>query len=219
MRCSSTSIGAIATSLIGIAYFAEDPLSETNSETVFLLLSQVFFHPFVAGLVLAAVLAAIMSTMSSQMIVCSSHSLKTSTTSPSRKASPKALVMLGRTGVLVIAVVAALLALNPNSSILDLVAFAWAGFGGAFGPIVILTMYWRKLTAIGAFAGMISGAAVVFIWGNVDVLTGNMYEIVPGFLVCLVVAWLVSRATFKPSTEIEAEFTSMEEEVGAKVTA
>ncbi|GGJ46703.1 sodium/proline symporter PutP [Glutamicibacter ardleyensis] len=214
-----TSIGAIATSLIGIAYFAEDPLSETNSETVFLLLSQVFFHPFVAGLVLAAVLAAIMSTMSSQMIVCSSALVEDLYNITGRKASPKALVMLGRTGVLVIAVVAALLALNPNSSILDLVAFAWAGFGGAFGPIVILALYWRKLTAIGAFAGMISGAAVVFIWGNVDVLTGNMYEIVPGFLVCLVVAWLVSRATFKPSTEIEAEFTSMEEEVGAKVTA
>ena len=85
--------------------------------------------------------------------------------------------------------------------------------------IVLLALYWRKLTAVGGFAGMVTGAVVVFVWGNVDVLASAMYEIVPGFLAALVVAWLVSKATYRPNAEIEAEFTEMEQEVGAKVTA
>jgi len=214
-----TSLGAVCTALIGIAYFAADPLGKDRSETVFLLLSQIFFHPFVAGLVLAAVLAAIMSTMSSQLIVCSSALIEDLYNISGRKASPKMLITLSRTGVLTIAVIALLLALNPDSSILDLVAFAWAGFGGAFGPIVLLSLYWRKLTAVGAFAGMVTGAVVVFVWGNIDVLSGAMYEIVPGFALNLLVAWLVSRATFKHDDTIQNEFTEMEQEVGAKVTA
>lgn len=214
-----TTLGAVSTALIGIAYFADAPLGKANSESVFLLLSQIFFHPLVAGLVLAAVLAAIMSTMSSQMIVCSSALVEDLYNITGRKASPKALVMLGRAGVLVVALIAVVLALNPNSSILELVSFAWAGFGGAFGPIVLLALYWRKLTAVGAFAGMITGAVVVFAWGNIDVLSDRMYEIVPGFVLNLLVAWLVSRATFRPNTTVDAEFTAMETEVGAKVTA
>ncbi|GAA1408143.1 sodium:proline symporter [Glutamicibacter uratoxydans] len=214
-----TTFGAVCTALIGIAYFAADPLGKDRSETVFLLLSQIFFHPFVAGLVLAAVLAAIMSTMSSQLIVCSSALIEDLYNISGRKASPKMLITLSRTGVLTIAVIALLLALNPDSSILDLVAFAWAGFGGAFGPIVLLSLYWRKLTAVGAFAGMVTGAVVVFVWGNIDVLSSAMYEIVPGFALNLLVAWAVSRATFKHNDTIQNEFTEMEQEVGAKVTA
>ena len=211
-----TSIGAVGTALIGVAYFANDPLGEAGSETVFLLLSQIFFHPLVAGLVLAAVLAAIMSTMSSQMIVCSSALVEDLYNIMGRRSTPKKLVLLGRMGVLVIAIIAALLALNPDSSILDLVAFAWAGFGGAFGPIILLSLYWRKLTAVGAFAGMVTGAVVVFVWGYIDVLSGAMYEIVPGFLLNLLVAWLVSRATYAENDEIADEFTKMEVEVGAR---
>ena len=214
-----TTFGAICTALIGIAYFAAEPLGKDRSETVFLLLSQIFFHPFVAGLVLAAVLAAIMSTMSSQLIVCSSALIEDLYNITGRKASPKMLITLSRTGVLTIAVIALLLALNPNSSILDLVAFAWAGFGGAFGPIVLLSLYWRKLSATGAFAGMVTGAVTVFVWGNIDVLSSTMYEIVPGFVLNLLVAWLVSRATYRHNETVQDEFSEMEKEVGAKVTA
>jgi len=214
-----TTLGAILTAFIGIAHFADKPLDRSTSETVFLLLSQTFFHPLIAGLVLAAVLAAIMSTMSSQLIVCSSALVEDLYNITGRKASPKALVNLGRSGVLLIAIIAAVLALNPNSSILELVSFAWAGFGAAFGPIVLLALYWRKLTAVGGFAGMVSGAVVVFIWGNIKPLSTAMYEIVPGFIVALVVAWLVSRATYRPHPTIDAEFTEMEKEVGSKVTA
>ena len=163
-----TALGAIVTALVGIVYFAGDPAKEIKDpETVFLLLSQIFFHPFVAGLVLAAVLAAIMSTMSSQLIVCSSALVEDLYNIAGKKLSPKREVALGRSGVLVVAVVASVLALNRDSSILDLVGFAWAGFGAAFGPIVLLSLYWRKLTSTGALAGMITGAATVFVWGNI----------------------------------------------------
>lgn len=209
-----TAIGAIVTALVGMAYFAGSPEKEiTDPETVFLLLSQIFFHPFVAGLVLAAVLAAIMSTMSSQLIVCSSALVEDLYNIAGKKLSPQREVMLGRSGVLVVAIVAAALALNRESSILDLVSFAWAGFGAAFGPIVLLSLYWRKLTSTGALAGMLTGAVTVFVWGNIDVLSSAMYEIVPGFVLNLVVAVLVSRATYKHNATIEEEFTAMENEV------
>jgi sodium/proline symporter len=209
-----TAIGAIVTALVGMAYFAGSPEKEiTDPETVFLLLSQIFFHPFVAGLVLAAVLAAIMSTMSSQLIVCSSALVEDLYNIAGKKLSPQREVMLGRSGVLVVAIVAAALALNRESSILDLVSFAWAGFGAAFGPIVLLSLYWRKLTSTGALAGMLTGAVTVFVWGNIDVLSSAMYEIVPGFVLNLVVAVMVSRATYKHNATIEEEFTAMENEV------
>ncbi len=209
-----TALGAIVTALVGIVYFAGDPAKEIKDpETVFLLLSQIFFHPFVAGLVLAAVLAAIMSTMSSQLIVCSSALVEDLYNIAGKKLSPKREVALGRSGVLVVAVVASVLALNRDSSILDLVGFAWAGFGAAFGPIVLLSLYWRKLTSTGALAGMITGAATVFVWGNITVLHDAMYEIVPGFLLNLLVAVVVSRMTYKHNETIEAEFSAMEKEV------
>ncbi|MGB9034444.1 MAG: sodium:proline symporter, partial [Paeniglutamicibacter sp.] len=163
--------------------------------------------------VLAAVLAAIMSTMSSQLIVCSSALVEDLYNIAGQKLTPKREVMLGRTGVLVVAVVAAALALNRDSSILELVSFAWAGFGAAFGPIVLLSLYWRKLTSTGALAGMLTGAVTVFVWGNIDVLSSAMYEIVPGFVLNLVVAVLVSRATYKHNAAIEEEFSAMEAEI------
>ncbi|MEC5185503.1 sodium/proline symporter [Cryobacterium sp. MP_3.1] len=202
-----TALGALATALIGIAYFQQNPdVTLDNPETVFLLLSQILFHPFVAGLVLAAVLAAIMSTISSQLIVCSSALVEDLYKIVGKKdATPKQLVMLGRLGVLLVALVAGLIALNRDSTILELVGFAWAGFGAAFGPVVLLSLYWKKLSTWGALVGMVTGAVVVFVWGNSE-LSATMYEIVPGFLASLLVTVVVSLATYKPSMEIEAEF-------------
>jgi sodium/proline symporter len=116
-------------------------------------------------------------------------------------------------GVLIVSIVAIILAWDPNSSILSLVAYAWAGFGAAFGPIVILSLFWRKLTSMGALAGMIVGAVTVIIWGNVPALTGAMYEIVPGFALNLVVAVVVSMLTFKNSDGITEEFDTTVESV------
>lgn len=211
-----TAGGAIATALIGIGYFSESPEMLQDPETVFLKLSQVFFHPFVAGLVLAAVLAAIMSTISSQLIVCSSALVEDLYNMRGKESSPKKQVVLGRLGVLVIAVVAAVIALDRDASILELVAFAWAGFGAAFGPLVLLSLYWRKLTARGALAGMIVATVVVFVWGKTPVLHEAMYEIVPAFLLNVLVAVVVSRMGYKENPIIESEFSAMIAETGAK---
>ncbi len=203
--------GAIFTGLIGIGYFYNEGRELGNPETVFLELSQIMFHPLIAGFVLAAVLAAIMSTVSSQLIVCSSALVEDIWKVFGKEATSAQQVMLGRLGVLGVAVVAGVLAIDPQSNILGLVGFAWAGFGAAFGPIILLSLFWRRLTATGALCGMIAGAVVVGVWGNVDALSGFLYEIIPGFLACLLAAYAVSLAT-RPSAEdeaIQAEFEEM----------
>ena len=200
-------LGAIATALIGVAYYQQNGGELADAETVFIVLGQILFHPFVAGIMLAAILAAIMSTISSQLIVTSSALVEDIYKAIFNKTATDAhYVFVGRLAVLLVSIIAAFLAWNPNNSILDLVGFAWAGFGAAFGPIIILALYWRKLTNVGALAGMVSGAVVAFVWGKVPSLASMLYEIVPGFIVCLLVAVVVSLVTYKPNREIEAEF-------------
>lgn len=197
--------GAVLAGLVGIAYVAKYDIDLADPETVLLMMSQTLLHPLIAGLVLAAVLAAIMSTFSSQLIVCSS-ALVEDLYKVVRKTPPsdRSLVILGRVCVLVVAVVAAALALVPNDTVLGLVSFAWAGFGAAFGPIVLLSLYWRKLTNWGALAGMVSGAATVFIWKAFD--TG-LYELLPAFVIATLVAVVVSHLTYRRNDDIEQEFT------------
>lgn len=206
-------LGAICTALVGVAYFQQtqggiDALAD--HETVFIVMGQLLFHPFIAGIMLAAILAAIMSTISSQLIVTSSALIEDIYKALFNKtANDKHYVFMGRLSVLLVAIIAALLALNPNNSILDLVSFAWAGFGAAFGPIILLSLYWRKLTNTGALFGMVSGAVVSFVWGSVPALKEALYEIVPGFIICLVVAVVVSLITYKKNEEIDGEFDEM----------
>lgn len=198
--------GAMAMAVVGIAQYQRgDGLKDP--EAVFINLGQLLFHPLVAGFMLAAILAAIMSTVSSQLLVTSSALIEDLYGVVTKRAvSGGRLVMYSRAAVLAVAVVAAALAWEQNDTILGLVAFAWAGFGASFGPTVILSLYWRGLTATGAFAGMVTGAVVVFVWGNISGGIFDLYEIVPGFLGNLVVAWLVSRAgTADPAVEEEFE--------------
>lgn len=212
--------GAIFTALAGLAYFQQNGdamlTDKANGESVFLDLAQILFHPAIAGILLAAVLAAIMSTISSQLVVTSSALVEDLVGGFGVTLSPAAKLWAGRIGVLAIALIAGLLALDPESSILALVAFAWAGFGAAFGPIVILSLYWRRLTMLGALVGMVGGAVVAFVWGKFtpDVALGlfggdHLYEIVPGFLVCLVLAVVVSLVTPRPPRAAMDEFDDM----------
>ncbi|RSD29590.1 sodium/proline symporter PutP [Mesobacillus subterraneus] len=200
-------IGAMLTALIGLAYFTQNPdVKLDNPEAVFIVLGQIFFHPLFAGFMLAAVLAAIMSTISSQLIVTSSALTEDLYKILFKKEkSDKQYVFFGRMAVLVVAIIAAALAWVQNDTILGLVAYAWAGFGAAFGPIIILSLYWKKMTNWGAILGMIAGAATVVIWSEIG-LSSVMYEIVPGFLINLVISVVVSLATYKPNPEIEKEF-------------
>ena len=213
-------LGAVFTALAGLAFFqqnADAVLTDTkNGESVFLDLAQILFHPLIAGLLLAAVLAAIMSTISSQLIVSSSALVEDLVRGVGITLSAKGALWGGRIGVLTVSIIALLLALDPESSVLGLVAFAWAGFGAAFGPIVLLSLFWRRLTAAGAGAGMVAGAGVAFVWGQFepDVAWGlfgsqHLYEIIPGFLVCLVLAIVVSLITPQPPATAMEEYDGM----------
>jgi sodium/proline symporter len=202
-----TLIGTIFTGLIGLAYFHNNPdHTLKNPEAVFISLSQILFHPLFAGFALAAILAAIMSTISSQLIVTSSALVEDLYKMVVRKdAKDKELVFLGRMAVLLVAVIASALAFKQNSTILSLVAYAWAGFGASFGPIILLSLFWKKMNNWGALFGMIVGAVTVIVWKNVG-LGDTLYEIVPGFVLNFIVSVIVSLVTYKKNDAIEKEF-------------
>lgn len=200
--------GAIFTGFAGIAYFADAPIAD--GEQVFIMFTQVLFDPWVSGILLAAILAAIMSTIDSQLLVSSSAVAEDFYKAILRKeASEKELVWVGRISVAAIALIAILLASNPDSSVLDLVSYAWAGFGAAFGPVIILSLFWKRMNRWGALAGMIVGAVTVVVWKQLTTsgaISFSLYEIVPGFILAWIAVLVVSLATGAPSKEIEEEF-------------
>ncbi len=163
--------GAVAVGFFGIAYFSAHPdlagpVSE-NPERVFIELAKILFNPWIAGILLSAILAAVMSTLSCQLLVCSSALTEDFYKAFLRKgASQTELVWVGRAMVLLVAVIAIALASNPENRVLGLVSYAWAGFGAAFGPVVILSVLWKGMTRNGALAGMIVGAVTVVVWKN-----------------------------------------------------
>ncbi|MDO5512797.1 sodium/proline symporter PutP [Corynebacterium sp.] len=202
-------VGATFTALIGTVFFSQNPeiavTDRSAFETIFLDMGRILFHPLIAGLVLTAVLAAIMSTMSSQLLVVSSSLIEDLYKIVSKKLpSEGVLINLSRTAVVVVAVIGAALAINPSDTILGLVGFAWAGFGAAFGPLMLASMYWKRLNTPGAIAGMVTGAVVVFVWGNFfgDII----YEMVPGFILASIAMVVVSLLTSPPPARVAREF-------------
>ncbi len=180
-------IGSLAVGFFGIAYVAAAGIDLHDSEKIFITLSQLLFNPWIAGFLLAAILAAIMSTVDSQLLVSSSVLTRDIYHAILRKdASDNELVWVGRATVIVIAVIAWYLSLDQNSSVLKLVAYAWAGFGAAFGPVVILSLYKRDVTKYGAIAGMFTGAITVIVWKQLEGGIFDLYELLPGF----VAAWI-----------------------------
>ena len=204
-----TIIGALATGLTGLAYATSNGIEVSDPETIFIILSDVLFHPLVTGFLLAAILAAIMSTISSQLLV-SSSSLTEDFYGVffRRNASQRELVTVGRLAVVLVSLVAIYLAYDPTSNVLTLVSNAWAGFGAAFGPLVILSLMWRRVTRNGALAGMIVGAATVLFWVFAPVLpdgaalTTVIYEIVPGFILATLATVIVSLMGRPPETVV-----------------
>lgn len=183
---TALSLGAsIAVGLAAIAFFGGHVTGD--SERVFIYLIQDLFHPIPAGLCLAAILAAIMSTADSQLLVCTSAITEDIyRTFLKRDAQERELVYVGRVAVVVTAIVAAAMAFDPESKVMRLVAYAWAGFGAAFGPAMIVSLYWKRMSTAGAIAGMVGGGVTVVIWKHLSGGLFNLYEIVPGFLVSLV---------------------------------
>src|SRR5690606_17847515 len=189
-------------------------------ETIFILLSDVLFHPLITGFLLAAILAAIMSTISSQLLVSSSSLVEDFYKVFLRKDAPqKELVLAGRLAVLAVSLAAIGLAYDPNSNVLGLVSNAWAGFGAAFGPLVILSLTWKRMTRNGALAGMVVGAATVLFWIFAPVLADGatlsslIYEMVPGFLLSFIAIVAVSKLDKAPGAEVTDTFERVEQEM------
>jgi len=209
--------GAIFVGFTGISFFAESPLPEGEQEIVFLELTQLLFNPWIAGIILAAILSAVMSTVDSQLLVCSSaiaEDFYKSLFKP--KASEKELVWVGRIAVIGVAIIALVLASNPNNLVLDLVAYAWAGFGASFGPVIILSLFWKNMTRNGALAGMVVGAGTVLIWENISILFPGaeleiltLYSIVPGFILSALSVLIVSNIGDGPSDEVRKQHEKM----------
>lgn len=213
--------GAIFTGLAAFSYFHTIGSPLENPETAFIVLSQILFNPWMAGFLLAAILSAIMSTVDSQLLVASSALTEDFYKTFLRKeASQGELVWIGRGAVIAIAVIAVVLASDPNSTVLGIVEYAWAGFGAAFGPLIILSLLWRGLNRSGALAGMVGGAGTVILWqmlenglfgllharGEAPAEIFTLYELVPGFLVCTALAVVVSRLNGAPHADVTEAF-------------
>ncbi|MBS4275835.1 sodium/proline symporter PutP [Campylobacter vulpis] len=198
-------IGACFIGILGIAYVYKFNLSLQDPEKIFIVMSQLLFNPWIAGILLSAILAAIMSTASSQLLVSSSTLAEDFYRRIFKQDASSQMVMrLGRIGVLLVALIAFLISTDKNSSVLSIVAYAWAGFGASFGSVMLFSLFWSKMTRMGAIAGMVTGAVVVVAWKNylAGILGFPLYEIVPGFVCASFVIIIVSLMTkVRPGTQ------------------
>jgi len=198
-------LGAVAVGLAGRAYAEGNGLEVEDPETIFILLANLLFHPAATGFLYAALLAAIMSTISSQLLVSSSSLTEDFYRLFLRRdASEREAVNVGRVSVALVAAAAMVIAADPQSEVLGLVGNAWAGFGAAFGPLILLALTWKRMTGAGAVAGLVTGAGAVAGWialgWNASFLGGpGLYELVPGFAAALLAIVVVSRLTGRAS--------------------
>jgi len=196
------SVALIAGSVVGFAgiVLAQPALDGADSEKVFMVLTTLLMHPVIAGICLAGILAAVMSTADSQLLVASSAVSEDLYKGLLRhQASGGELLWVGRIAVVAIACVAFLLAADPDSKVLDLVAYAWAGFGAAFGPVVLLSLYWPAMSRAGALAGVVAGGFTVIIWKQLQGGIFDLYEIVPGVVVASAAVIIASHVWPQPA--------------------
>jgi SSS family solute:Na+ symporter len=214
-----TVLGALSIGLVGIAYLIKFDnstmqifdASNREAETIFIYFARGLFHPFVGGFLLSAILAAVMSTISSQLLVTSSSLTEDIYKAfINRKATPKNLLIASRISVLIVAVIALALSLQPRDNILNLVGNAWAGFGAAFGPLVLLSLLYKKSSKAGALTGMLVGGFTVLIWIYFEHPFKDWYELIPGFTLSLIAHIVVSRFTYEPNLIVDNEFDEVE---------
>jgi len=204
---------AVFIGIMGRQIFPTEHLTSSSSESIFITLSTSFLPPIIAGFVMAGILAATISSSDSYLLIAASAVSKNIYQGIFKKtATDKHVMNASRITLLVITVIAALLALDENSVIFQIVSFAWAGFGATFGPILLFSLFWKRTTRAGAIAGMIIGAAMVFIWKLLISNLGGVfaiYELLPAFIISSIVIVVVSLSTPKPSKEIEEDFESI----------
>ena len=206
-------LGSLAVGFFGFAYVMANGVDIQDSEKIFITLSQLLFNPWIAGFLLAAILAAIMSTIDSQLLVSSSVLTRDIYHAILRKnASDKELVWVGRATVIIIALIAWYISTDSNSSVLALVSYAWAGFGAAFGPLIILSLYSSRVTKIGAMAGMFVGSVTVIVYKHLEGGIFDLYELLPGFVFAWIAIVVFSKVgegatqkTLKKFDELQAE--------------
>ncbi|MDD2449020.1 MAG: sodium/proline symporter PutP [Sulfurimonas sp.] len=207
-------IGSLAVGFFGFVYVIANGVDLQDSEKIFITLSQLLFNPWIAGFLLAAILAAIMSTIDSQLLVSSSVLTQDIYHALIRKdAGDKELVWVGRATVIAIALIAWYISTDENSSVLQLVSYAWAGFGAAFGPLVILSLYNKNITRTGAIAGMIVGSLTVIIYKNLEGGIFDLYELLPGFVFAWIAILVFSRVGESASAESKEIFKEVQEKL------
>ena len=195
---------AIAIGVVGKAYLST-PLENANAERVFILMAESLSAPFITGIIWSAILAAIMSTSSSQLLVTSSAVSRDLFQAFLKKdASEKTLIRVSRLSVLLVSAIAVYLGSDPNSYIFSIVSYAWAGFGACFGATVLLSLYWKRMTLKGAYAGVIVGGVTVLIWKQFEWF--GLYELVPGFFFSIAAIIIVSLLDKEPSENIKETF-------------
>ena len=210
--------------IVGRAYMDFDYMNEVGTEKIFIeMIKKVFTQeinlPIIAGIFLCGILAAIMSTADSQLLVSASAVAEDIYKGIIRKdADDKTVMTISRVIIVVIAVIAFVIAWNPDSSVMGLVSDAWAGLGAAFGPLVLMSLFWKRTNLPGAIAGLVSGAATVIIWDYIPLLAGEtikaatgLYSLAVGFPISLIFILVVSLLTKAPAKEIMDEFDAVKD--------
>lgn len=201
---------AVAIGIIGRALYPVAFLTQGAAESIFILLSTNFFVPFFAGIIMAGILAATISSSDSYLLIAASAFSKNIYQGIMKKnASDKAVLIASKITLVIIAIIAMIIALDENSVIFKVVSFAWAGFGATFGPIMLFSLFWKRVTRSGAIAGMLAGGGMVFLWKLILKPLGGVwgiYELFPAFVTSCIFIVIVSLLSKEPSPEIQAEF-------------
>jgi sodium/proline symporter len=207
---------AVFIGIVGRALFPAGLTSYSESEKIFIEIATYLFPPVLAGLVMAGIIAATISSADSYLLISASSLAKNIYQRIFRKnASDKEVLWFSRITLLVIAAVAIVIALDENSIIFRIVSFAWAGFGATFGPLMLFCLFWKRINHAGAIAGMVGGAAMVFFWKLVIRPLGgawNLYELLPAFIFSCIAIVAVSLLTSPPSQELVKEFEEVRAE-------
>jgi len=208
-------VGAMLVGLVGLIYVTNSGSGALDDgEKIFMLLVNAMFHPVIAGILLAAILAAIMSTADSQLLVSSSALAEDFYKQVFKKdASSEEIVRVGRIAVVGISLVALFLAMTPDSSVLGLVSYAWAGFGAAFGPAIVLSLYWKRMNRNGALAGIVIGGVTIVLWKQFTGGWFDVYEIVPGIILSTIAIVVVSLITGEPEESVQAQHKEFEKQL------
>ncbi|MEZ8877651.1 sodium/proline symporter PutP [Vibrio lentus] len=205
-------VGAMLVGLVGLIYVTNSGAPKLDDgEKIFMLLVNAMFHPVIAGILLAAILAAIMSTADSQLLVSSSAMAEDLYKQVLKKdATSEEIVRVGRFAVILISLIALVLAMTPDSSVLGLVSYAWAGFGAAFGPAIVLSLYWSRMNRNGALAGIVVGGVTIVLWKQFTGGWFDVYEIVPGIILSTISIVVVSLITGEPEDEVKKQHAEFE---------